>query len=243
MSVPPEYLELDLYEVLGAEKTWDAKQLRKAYLSKALRTHPDKGGSQTQFQQVSFAWSVLSDETRRSRYDRTGSVSEGEGVDELFEAASAVQITPEMIEEHRKNYVGSAEERKDVIASYKRHDGNLDLILETVLHAEVDNQKRIIGLVEEAFEAGDLKQTRAWKKTSSKSAQAKRVRAASGEAKEAEEMQKELGLDGTDASLVALIRKRQESRLGSVISRIEEKYKVHKPAARNKKKQSQSKSA
>ena len=35
------------------------KFLKKAYLKKAMKTHPDRGGSAAEFQKVSIAYTVL----------------------------------------------------------------------------------------------------------------------------------------------------------------------------------------
>ena len=40
-------------------KILDAYLLKKAYLRKALKTHPDRGGSNEEFQKVSIAYTLL----------------------------------------------------------------------------------------------------------------------------------------------------------------------------------------
>ena len=51
--------KLNPYKILGITKNYDEKILKKAYLKKALVTHPDRGGSQNEFQQVSIAYTLL----------------------------------------------------------------------------------------------------------------------------------------------------------------------------------------
>ena len=51
--------KLNPYKILGIPKNFDEKILKKAYLRLAMKTHPDRGGSQEQFQQVSIAYTVL----------------------------------------------------------------------------------------------------------------------------------------------------------------------------------------
>lgn len=46
--------------------------LRAAYLAAAKAAHPDAGGSDTQFERVSRAWTILSDPASRRLYDSTG---------------------------------------------------------------------------------------------------------------------------------------------------------------------------
>ena len=51
--------KLNPYKILGIPKNFDEKVLKKAYLKLAMKTHPDRGGSEEQFQQVSIAYTVL----------------------------------------------------------------------------------------------------------------------------------------------------------------------------------------
>ena len=68
----------NLYEILGVSKTATKAEIKRAYRKKALDTHPDKnkGSNKEQaaeeFRQVVHAFEILSDETTRQRYDRTG---------------------------------------------------------------------------------------------------------------------------------------------------------------------------
>jgi molecular chaperone DnaJ len=66
----------DLYEVLGVERGANAGDLKKAYRTLAQKFHPDKNPddkeAEEKFKEVSNAYSVLSDEDQRARYDRFG---------------------------------------------------------------------------------------------------------------------------------------------------------------------------
>eukprot|EP00929_Paragymnodinium_shiwhaense_P048291 TRINITY_DN24431_c0_g1_i1.p1 TRINITY_DN24431_c0_g1~~TRINITY_DN24431_c0_g1_i1.p1 ORF type:complete len:618 (+),score=69.45 TRINITY_DN24431_c0_g1_i1:92-1945(+) len=62
----------DLYEVLGLRLDFTADELRRAFRSKSLQHHPDKGGATEVFQQVALANAVLSDEGKRKSYDIGG---------------------------------------------------------------------------------------------------------------------------------------------------------------------------
>jgi curved DNA-binding protein CbpA len=54
-----EKQKLNPYKILGIPKNFDENTLKKAYLKMAMKTHPDRGGTQEQFQQVSIAYTVL----------------------------------------------------------------------------------------------------------------------------------------------------------------------------------------
>lgn len=68
---------VDMYEVLGVARNASAKEIKKAYYELAKKYHPDTNKndpeSQKKFQQVSEAYEVLSDATRRKEYDDYGS--------------------------------------------------------------------------------------------------------------------------------------------------------------------------
>ena len=52
-------IKLDPYKILGISKEYDEHSLKKAYLKMAMKTHPDRGGTPAQFQQVSIAYTLL----------------------------------------------------------------------------------------------------------------------------------------------------------------------------------------
>lgn len=64
----------DLYKILGVKQTAPRKDIHKAYRSKAKTAHPDRGGSVEAFNALVVAYSVLSDQERRTRYDETGEI-------------------------------------------------------------------------------------------------------------------------------------------------------------------------
>ncbi len=66
----------DYYEVLGVDRDADARTIKRAFLKKARKLHPDvnkEPGAEEQFKEVNEAYSVLSDERKRANYDRFGS--------------------------------------------------------------------------------------------------------------------------------------------------------------------------
>lgn len=64
------------YEVLGVSKDADAKEIKKAYRTLAMKYHPDKNsspGGEEKFKEINEANECLSDPDRRRNYDATGS--------------------------------------------------------------------------------------------------------------------------------------------------------------------------
>mmetsp|Transcript_24927 Transcript_24927/g.40401 ORF Transcript_24927/g.40401 Transcript_24927/m.40401 type:complete len:213 (-) Transcript_24927:3578-4216(-) len=75
MSVVDEVLEsTSLYRVLGVNPDIPGSELRKAYLKRSMKCHPDKCAhprATEAFQHVAEAYEILSDPAKRSEYDIT----------------------------------------------------------------------------------------------------------------------------------------------------------------------------
>ena len=57
------------YDMLGVNSSATADEIRKAYKRKALKHHPDKGGSAATFRKVQTAYETLKDDQKRRKYD------------------------------------------------------------------------------------------------------------------------------------------------------------------------------
>jgi molecular chaperone DnaJ len=66
----------DYYETLGVSKDASGEEIKKAYRKKAMKYHPDRNpddkAAEDKFKEVNEAYEVLSDETKKSQYDRFG---------------------------------------------------------------------------------------------------------------------------------------------------------------------------
>jgi len=75
----------DYYEVLGVSKDATKEQINKAYKKLAVKWHPDKNqdnkeAAEKKFTEITKAYSVLSNDEKRSMYDKFGDSFEGEAV-------------------------------------------------------------------------------------------------------------------------------------------------------------------
>ena len=66
----------DYYEILGIDRSASKDELKKSYRKTAIKYHPDKNpddkGAEEKFKEAAEAYEVLSNEEKRSRYDRFG---------------------------------------------------------------------------------------------------------------------------------------------------------------------------
>ncbi|MEK7564005.1 MAG: molecular chaperone DnaJ [Patescibacteria group bacterium] len=70
----------DYYETLGVNKNASKEEIKKAFYKLAHKYHPDKkDGNEAKFKQVNEAYQVLSDDSKRSKYDQYGSQYENMG--------------------------------------------------------------------------------------------------------------------------------------------------------------------
>ena len=67
----------DYYEILGVNKESTPDEIKKAYRKLALRYHPDKNkdkDAEEKFKEINEAYEILSDEKKKTQYDRSGDV-------------------------------------------------------------------------------------------------------------------------------------------------------------------------
>ena len=66
----------DYYDILGVSKSSTKEEIKKAYKKLAIKHHPDKNDgnkeSEEKFKEIGEAYSVLSDDNKKSRYDQFG---------------------------------------------------------------------------------------------------------------------------------------------------------------------------
>jgi DnaJ homolog subfamily C member 9 len=247
---------IDPYEVLAIDRQATAAQIKSAYRKCALKTHPDKvkdeekDEAHKKFQEVAFAYAVLSDPARRKRYDETGSTAEsivdsdGFSWSDYYREQFKDAISEDAINKFAKKYKGSDEEKDDILVAYEKFKGNMDGIYESVMLSDVlEDDERFRCIINEAIAAEDVPAFKAYTKESKKSKDA-RVKTAKGEANEAEEYAKELGIhdklfggkksNGSGSSsrkggkapeddLAALIRRNQDGRK-NFLDDLEAKY-------------------
>lgn len=59
----------DYYQILGLTPDASPEEIKKTYRSLAMKHHPDRGGDQTLFKEISVAYDTLSDPQKKAEYD------------------------------------------------------------------------------------------------------------------------------------------------------------------------------
>ncbi|MFH1394316.1 MAG: molecular chaperone DnaJ [Candidatus Micrarchaeota archaeon] len=73
----------DYYEILEVDKNASSSDIKKAYRKLAMKYHPDRSSdkdAEARFKEISEAYAVLSDETKRKQYDQYGHA----GFDQMY---------------------------------------------------------------------------------------------------------------------------------------------------------------
>eukprot|EP01039_Chlorochromonas_danica_P008172 gene8172-9015_t len=237
----------DLYAILEVDRTASSVAIKKAYIRAALKHHPDKGGEKETFQALCLAHAILGDEERRKVYDEQGLVNDcfdddndnvsgggGEGNEKSFAywydyfRKLTPAVTIESIDNLQMSYVGSEEERNDIITAYQTQNGDLFKVMDCILFAEKGTERHIIEIIDDVIEEGLIKSTKKYRLTKAKALETvdknerknnnnKKKKNVKAKGVEEEEEEEEKAQD-----LALLIRNRQKSRaaaLGSILAK------------------------
>lgn len=245
------------YTTLSLPPTATPDQIKSAYRKAALKHHPDKAppsdkqAAHTRFQQIAFAYAILSDEKRRRRYDTTGNTSESLDLEDddfdwlaFYREQFATAVTDEAIESFAQGYKGGEEERRHVLAAYEKHEGRMERLYEDVMLSDVlEDEERFRGIIDGAIECGEVERYGKYVDESEKSRKGRITTARKRrekEAKEAEVAARELGEEpkskkagrskakasgkGDMNDLAALIQQRQKGREENFFDDLEARY-------------------
>ncbi|KAF2036505.1 DnaJ-domain-containing protein, partial [Setomelanomma holmii] len=246
---------IDPYEVLGLETEATADDVKKAYRKLALIHHPDKAAANEKdaankkFQEIAFAYAVLSDERRRKRYDLTGSTAETLEDDDDFNWLKFYReqfdnvVSEEAISKLSNEYKGSAEERQHLLDAYNKAKGDLNGVYELVMLSDIlQDDDRFRQILDEEIAKGNIESypiyARETDATRQKAKDVEKKRREDYDRREAEKgaattansktngkaKPKGKKAGGDIADLAALIQQRQKSRAGGFFDHLEAKY-------------------
>lgn len=215
----------DLYGILSVPATASPSEIKKAYYAKALSHHPDRINSKDKkiieettikFQEIQLAYSILSDKEKKSVYDLTGSLDD--------DGSGYVKVSLAELLAFEKKYKGSENERKDLIDLYNQFKGNVGKIIDGLFFGHVDEEERYRKIIEEEIKKGNILPTKQY--LNSFKTRETRVKKAEKEAKEAENLAKEMNFNpnGSAMDLVEAIKSKSARRSTELVSAIESKY-------------------
>lgn len=159
------YGSTDFYEVLGITKDATLKDIKKAYHKLSLLVHPDrvepsqKEVATQKFQVLGRIHSILQDNDKRKIYDEQGDFDDETDtkfnwMDYWFKMFKKIELKD--IQEYEKSYIGSETERNDIKRAYERNKGNMNKILELVPFSNCNSEPRIIEIVREMVDNGEV---------------------------------------------------------------------------------------
>lgn len=146
----------------------------------------------------------MSDEKRRSRYDRTGRTDEAivsfedEGEfdwSDFYRAQFEDVVSESAIAAFKTEYQGGDEERGHLLAAYEDAEGDMERVYEEVMLSDpLADEERFRAIIDAAIEAGEVEAFEAYT-GESKAKKKRRLQKARAEAEEAREMARELGVE------------------------------------------------
>ncbi|KAI7895366.1 uncharacterized protein EV154DRAFT_495759 [Mucor mucedo] len=225
----PPSKSINCYKVLILDKeTASIDDVKKAYRKLALQYHPDKqpfDSTEEQkqqateaFQSLGIAYSVLSDPKRKERYDKTGSIEEGEFEGDkdwsaYFKELWTGVVTAETIDAQKLKYQGSKEEEADLMKAYKKFNGSMDKILQVVECSDASDGQRFEKIIRAAIKEKTVTLLKSFETTTTAKAHqirldAEKKRALDYEVRCKGKKEKETG----SSSLTDLIQQRSKER-------------------------------
>jgi len=157
-------------------KKADSKDIKKAYRKLALKWHPDKlkkdiseeelKEANNQWQKISIAYDILSNENSRTKYDKTGSVKDSKDYnytdddfswEKYFEILYGNSVDEEKISNFEKKYRFSEDEAKEVCDLYEQSKGDLEFIMDNIPLCTADDYPRFVEIINKAIKEKKVK--------------------------------------------------------------------------------------
>ncbi len=120
---------MNYYDVLGLQIDASPTDITKAYRNLAKEFHPDRGGNEQRFHEISEAYDVLKDPYKRAKFDYSNSKLKGDVFDDMFTVFGTTGFHPSKREYHRAKV-----------------NKNLGIIVECSLEETLDKQNKTVSI-------------------------------------------------------------------------------------------------
>jgi curved DNA-binding protein len=128
---------MDPYKVLGVDRNTNENDLKKAYKSKAMKHHPDRGGDEAKFKELNEAYDVLKDPQKKAAYDRYGTTNANQQGGDNFHFTGDIN-------DIFNNFFGGGGPFQRA-STFRSNPRNVDINIEATLELEdVHNGKSLI---------------------------------------------------------------------------------------------------
>ncbi|KAI3656555.1 hypothetical protein MP638_006922 [Amoeboaphelidium occidentale] len=213
------------------------RDIKKQYHKLSLKYHPDKNNgkySEELFKEINYAYSILSDEQKREKYDATGEIGADGGADgggggefnwmDYFN--SIKKLSTDDFNEFKKEYIGSKEEEEDLIKLYLQFNGSLMKIIENSYFGRIedddDDEERYFQLLEKKIEEGKLERLSDWRLLNRR----ERITLKKRQEREEKELEKVMVMkEQQEKSLsISNVKRKNEEMFDSLIAGLEAKY-------------------
>tara|TARA_B100001093_G_scaffold184738_1_gene177437 strand:+ start:3498 stop:4295 length:798 start_codon:yes stop_codon:yes gene_type:complete len=120
---------MNYYDVLGLQVDASPTDITKAYRSLAKEFHPDTGGNEQRFHEISEAYDILKDPHKRAKFDFNNSRRNGDVFDDMFTVFGDAGFHPSKREYHRA-----------------KTNKNLGIIVECTLEETLHRQDKTVSI-------------------------------------------------------------------------------------------------
>ena len=121
------------YKILGVKNSANKQEIKRAYRKLAIKYHPDKGGSDEKFKEISEAYEILSDDNKRYKYDNNSIL-------ETYVVKNPYDLFDEIINKSERMYMKSKVNNINIYDDFDLYDNYNDSVFNTLVFNQSFNQ-------------------------------------------------------------------------------------------------------
>ena len=121
------------YKILCVKNNANKQEIKRAYRKLAIKNHPDKGGSDEKFKEISEAYEILSDDNKRYKYDNNS-------VLETYVVKNPYDLFDEIINKSDRMYMKSKVNNINIYDDFDLYDNYNDSVFNTLVFNQSFNQ-------------------------------------------------------------------------------------------------------